>query len=230
MTTEPKLDCYAVLAVSPTDDDVVIRDAFTALAEHYCADQYRGTHDEAQRHLADISAAYEILSDPARRRRYDLHRRIHTLTATIDAQKPTAERHAPNRATQAITPRPRSPQRRLLIYALLAAGALLIVLGVVGYLDQQPQQTPPLSGAPAAAPGTGAVTVPPAPAAGNSPAPTGNAPAPVAVVPDTRPSPARPTVPRNTPPVPRPANAPPADSASEACTDVQKALGLCHPK
>jgi len=230
MSIDPKLDCYAVLAVSPNDDDVAIRDAFAALAEHYHPHRYSGTHDEAQRKLADLSAAYEVLSDPVRRRRYDLHRRINALTATIDTQKPAAERYIPPATTTEIAPRARPQRSRLPIYALLAAGVLLIVFGIVGYSDRQTQRTAPPPVAPTAAPGTRAVAAPQTPAVGNSPVPLGSSQAAVPLVPDARPPPSRPAVPRNAPPLPRPANSPPADSAPEACTDVQKALGLCRPK
>jgi curved DNA-binding protein CbpA len=65
------MDYYAILGVMPTADDVVIRAAYRALAQRYHPDRYRGDAAEATAKMAEINAAYEVLSHPDRRREYD---------------------------------------------------------------------------------------------------------------------------------------------------------------
>jgi len=64
-------DFYAVLGVLPTAEDVVIRAAYKALAQRYHPDKYKGRREEAETLMQQLNAAYAILSDPEKRRRYD---------------------------------------------------------------------------------------------------------------------------------------------------------------
>ncbi len=66
-----KKDYYAILGVLPTAEDIVIRAAYRALAQRYHPDRFAGTKDEATRRMVEINEAYELLSDPIRRREYD---------------------------------------------------------------------------------------------------------------------------------------------------------------
>jgi curved DNA-binding protein CbpA len=60
---------YAILGVPPDADGETIRVAYRALARQYHPDAGEGSSPEKFRELAD---AYETLSDPQRRRTYDL--------------------------------------------------------------------------------------------------------------------------------------------------------------
>jgi DnaJ-class molecular chaperone len=65
-------DLYEVLGVSPTADARDIRRTYLRLAQ-----QYHPDHDPRPESVAkflEIQAAYEELSDPAKRQRYDLRR------------------------------------------------------------------------------------------------------------------------------------------------------------
>jgi curved DNA-binding protein CbpA len=62
---------YAVLGVLPTAEDVVIRAAYKALAQRYHPDKYQGPKAEAEALMKELNAAYSVLSDPEKRRRYD---------------------------------------------------------------------------------------------------------------------------------------------------------------
>ncbi len=65
-------DLYEVLGVSPTAEAPELRRAWLRLAH-----QYHPDHDprpEAAAKFLEIRAAYEELSDPAKRQRYDLSR------------------------------------------------------------------------------------------------------------------------------------------------------------
>jgi hypothetical protein len=65
-------DCYAILGVTPAAEDVVIGAAYRALIRHYHPDT---NPDPAARARAqEITAAYAILRDPARRAEYDARR------------------------------------------------------------------------------------------------------------------------------------------------------------
>ena len=70
-----KLDCYAVLGLSPTAEDVVIRAAYLALMRAYHPDR-NGSAEAAARARA-ITEAYKTIGDPARRAEYDAQRSAH---------------------------------------------------------------------------------------------------------------------------------------------------------
>jgi hypothetical protein len=65
-------DCYAILGVSPTAENVVIGAAYRALMRHYHPDT--NSDPEAQARAREITAAYAVLRDPARRAEYDARR------------------------------------------------------------------------------------------------------------------------------------------------------------
>ena len=62
-------DCYAILGVTPTAEDVVIGAAYRALMRHYHPDT--NSDPKAQARAQEVSAAYAILRDPAKRAEYD---------------------------------------------------------------------------------------------------------------------------------------------------------------
>lgn len=70
-----KLDCYAVLGLSPTAEDVVIRAAYLALMRNYHPDR-NGSAEAAARARA-ITEAYKMVGNPVRRAEYDASRRAH---------------------------------------------------------------------------------------------------------------------------------------------------------
>jgi curved DNA-binding protein CbpA len=65
-------DLYAVLGVLPDAEQEVIRAVYLALAKKYHPDS-SGNADGAEK-LKEINAAYEVLSDPAKRKAYDATR------------------------------------------------------------------------------------------------------------------------------------------------------------
>ena len=83
--TDLHLDCYAILGVRPDAGEIVIHEAFETLTQQYDPEHFAGSKDEAHRKLSDLASAYAILSDPVRRRRYDLRRRIDALIAPLSA-------------------------------------------------------------------------------------------------------------------------------------------------
>ena len=71
MTTRTRLpDYYAVLGVSPDATLSQIKKAYRKLARQHHPDTNPGDQDAAERFKA-INQAYEVLTDPARRRAYD---------------------------------------------------------------------------------------------------------------------------------------------------------------
>lgn len=64
-------DYYAVLEVLPTAEAMVIQAAYRALAQRYHPDRFEGDKDEANRKMASINEAHDVLSDPIRRAQYD---------------------------------------------------------------------------------------------------------------------------------------------------------------
>lgn len=62
-------DCYAILGVTPSSEDVVIHAAYRALMRRYHPDANAAA--DAEERVREISAAYAVLRDPAKRREYD---------------------------------------------------------------------------------------------------------------------------------------------------------------
>lgn len=62
-------DYYSILGVTPATEDVVIRAAYRALMRHYHPDT--NPDPEAQRRAREITSAFAVLRDPARRAQYD---------------------------------------------------------------------------------------------------------------------------------------------------------------
>lgn len=67
-------DYYKTLGVVQDAEDIVIKAAYKALAQRYHPDKWTGDPAEAARRMSEINAAYEILSDPIKRKQYDQSR------------------------------------------------------------------------------------------------------------------------------------------------------------
>jgi molecular chaperone DnaJ len=65
-------DLYALLGVSPNASPEEIKKAYRRLAREHHPDLNRDD-SEAEKRFKEITRAYEVLSDPQRRRRYDLY-------------------------------------------------------------------------------------------------------------------------------------------------------------
>ena len=70
-------DHYATLQVHPNADPDVVDAAYRKLATKYHPD-INGSSDANER-MATINAAYDVLSDPKKRARYDAQRSGHTV-------------------------------------------------------------------------------------------------------------------------------------------------------
>jgi DnaJ-class molecular chaperone len=67
-------DYYKTLHVNKDASYEQIKRSFRDLAKEWHPDAQKHNRDEATKKFAEISAAYEILSDPEKRRKYDLFR------------------------------------------------------------------------------------------------------------------------------------------------------------
>ena len=81
MTTTTATDYYKLLGVSPDATTAQIKSAYRKLAKRYHPD-VNDSPDAAEK-FREITEAYDTLTDPDRRRRYD---RLHgTRTGTSDS-------------------------------------------------------------------------------------------------------------------------------------------------
>lgn len=60
-------DCYVILGIASDASQADIKDAYRRLAKTYHPDHYKGT----SRPFQDIQEAYDVLSDPDRRKTHD---------------------------------------------------------------------------------------------------------------------------------------------------------------
>jgi curved DNA-binding protein CbpA len=91
-------DPYKILQVDSEAEDEVIQAAYRRLAQKYHPDVATGPGAEAR--MAGINAAWEVLSDPARRAAHDLARRLAARTAeragSVPARPGAAEAGSPS--------------------------------------------------------------------------------------------------------------------------------------
>jgi DnaJ-class molecular chaperone len=80
---------YQVLGVQPDAEDLVIKAAYRALAQRYHPDKWDGLETEAQQRMAEINAAYAVLSDADKRREYDAELKSSEDTTSAPKQGPT---------------------------------------------------------------------------------------------------------------------------------------------
>src|SRR3954470_9562422 len=66
-----KRDYYEVLGVTKTADGEEIKRSYRRLAMKYHPDRAEGDKAEAELKFKECAEAYEVLSDPAKRKRYD---------------------------------------------------------------------------------------------------------------------------------------------------------------
>src|SRR5579875_2146871 len=116
-------DYYKILGVDTTASPEAIKKAFKQQAFHYHPDVYKG--EDAQEKMREILLAYQTLSDPARRRSYDLRR---------TGQGRAPGRSAPASASGESAATPRDPQRAFAFPALNEAAPAQIDLGDLTYL------------------------------------------------------------------------------------------------
>jgi curved DNA-binding protein CbpA len=64
-------DYYRTLGVLDDAEEIIIRAAYKALAQRYHPDKWKGDPQEANKRMSDINEAYDILSDSAKRKKYD---------------------------------------------------------------------------------------------------------------------------------------------------------------
>ena len=86
-------DYYTILGVTPAADYVVIRAAYRALIRHYHPDA--NPDPEAQERARQITEAFRVLRDPARRAEYDAQRTGGLLVVAQDLPPMTERRPAP---------------------------------------------------------------------------------------------------------------------------------------
>jgi len=249
--TDLHLDCYAILGVRPDAEEFVIREAFETLTQQSDPAHFAGSEDEAHRKLSDLASAYAILSDPVRRRRYDLRRRIDALIAPLTATDLPRPKGTPAAIVDhsKVTLGPRRNQ--VLLPAVL--GALIIVAVATVYQYSGRPETERQASSPAAPPVaaearpaaitqpmTQPMTQPSVPVAETTAQPLDAGangavaiPPPTAAAPtlqqETMSPPPKAAVAKN-PPLNRAGDASPAAVASESCSDVATVLGLCKRK
>merc|ERR1719277_1638570 len=67
-----KQDHYATLKVAPSADKDAVKRAYKMAALHWHPDKNLDRYEEAEEKFKEIQAAFQVLSDPAKRREYDI--------------------------------------------------------------------------------------------------------------------------------------------------------------
>ncbi|HEX5544709.1 MAG TPA: DnaJ domain-containing protein [Nitrospira sp.] len=98
-------DYYTVLGVTPAEGLHAIRRAYRSLAKQYHPD-YAG--QEGQTQFQEIQEAYEVLSDPRKRKEYDASRPVARLARVV--AEPLIPRHPRTHAPEHLVTRTSPPE------------------------------------------------------------------------------------------------------------------------
>jgi signal peptidase I len=122
-------DLYSVLGVMPNASPDEIKDAYYRRLSF----DDLGTDDESRR-TAELRQAYEVLSDPDRRRSYDASREIwRPETAPFDPPQPVVAKRPRNPITRATRNLPRG-WRITIDWIVTIVGAIAIVLAIKAWV------------------------------------------------------------------------------------------------
>lgn len=86
-------DLYRVLGVAPNADEALIRHAYRQALLRYHPDVYQGDPEVAEANTRELTEAYEVLVDPARRKAYDA-----SLEGTSEETAPAPHARPPGSA------------------------------------------------------------------------------------------------------------------------------------
>lgn len=149
---------YEVLEVTPSASEEVIRSAYKSLVKKYHPDVYPGNKEYANEQMFIINEAYEMLSDPDKRKAYDASARINSSTVksehTGDTGNPNQDA---DRSASAATPPSTGRKQKS---GCLGGFIKLLIAGVVIYLivhwggslfggSKPPEVSSPVSSSPA---------------------------------------------------------------------------------
>jgi signal peptidase I len=125
----PMNDLYAVLGVTPNASQDEIRDAYYSRLRE---DGLKNEFDAAR--LRELREAYEVLSDPQRRRKYDLSGEAarHAEAALVEAPR-EPQPHSLNPLTNLTRNLPR-PWRITIDWIVTIVGAIAIVLAIKAWV------------------------------------------------------------------------------------------------
>lgn len=84
-------DYYRILGVLDDAEDIVIKAAYKALAQRYHPDKWSGDKAQANRRMAEINEAYNVLSDSRRRSQYDAGRNKTNYQANDESEEGLSE-------------------------------------------------------------------------------------------------------------------------------------------
>jgi hypothetical protein len=153
-TRERRINLYEVLQISVKACPEVVQAAYRALARSYHPDV--NPSEDAARQMRQLNAAYGVLSDPARRAKYDAmrirpmrarreaHAESYASNVTRTTARPAYVRAVP---TAVITPLPRTGSPRVgrllgaLLFVLILIGAMVYGLFLfAGALEDEPMR------------------------------------------------------------------------------------------
>ena len=128
---------YDILEVSPSADSADIRASYLKLAREYHPDRVpeylTKLRADAEEKVKEINEAWAVLSDPAKRRKYDLKLQASTTTSTYSAAA-TSVRSPASRGRRVADIREWLDSRKDLLRWALVIGISTLVLVVMGEL------------------------------------------------------------------------------------------------
>lgn len=121
-----KRDCYAVLGVTPQSSVEEIKAAFRKLSHIYHPDKPGGNEEIYK----EIIGAYQILSDPSRRRQYDAERQ------TTHKEPPKAAPNTSKSATET------TEDKTSMYVTLSVIAGIILITWITAALESSPSEPP----------------------------------------------------------------------------------------
>ena len=132
---------YEMLEVSANASEEVIRMAYKALVKKYHPDNFKGSNDDSEEKIKQLNVAFETLSDPLRRKKYDESLKKEKKQSSSSSFNSANEKYAESSVHEYQNSSGHTNQRYRKWYVASGVIIITLVLVIVGLNSLNTQKT-----------------------------------------------------------------------------------------